>query len=175
MTQPSACAATSAPIAFSPASIAASRSDSLTRSSPAPAMTLVPAICVAATASTGSSSIISAAMWPSTRSGLRPSAGRTCRSATGSRAAKRGFDLVKRKPAAVSTSASAVRVGLTPTPSRLTRDSRTSAAAMSQKAAALKSPGTSTSSGSRLAVRSTSTSRPSTLTGAPIASSISSV
>src|SRR5436189_161969 len=58
MTQPSSWVTMSAPMALRPASIAASRSDSLTLSSPAPEITLVPAIWVAPTASTGSSSTL---------------------------------------------------------------------------------------------------------------------
>src|SRR5262249_16960171 len=55
--QPSSSSIPSAPIAESPAAIAAMRSDSFTRSSLAPLIRVVPGSCTAATARTGSSSI----------------------------------------------------------------------------------------------------------------------
>src|SRR5439155_11262251 len=169
MPQPSSSTVMSAPIAFKPSAMEASRSDSLTRSSPAPAITLVPAICVATTASTGSSSIIAAAMLASTFSGRRLPAGCTRRSATASPASRRAIERPIWKPIEVRRSANAVRVGFTPTPVSRMSERSTRPPATTQNAAALKSPGTSTSSACKSSGRSSSTCNPSERTPAPIA------
>ncbi len=165
----------SAPMAASPSAIEATRSDSLTRSSAAPVIRLVPGSCDARTASTGSSSIISAAMPPLTDSERRDGAVPTSRSPTGSRPSDRAPLMSIASPHARRRSMTAVRVGLMPTLRIRARDPRTSPETTSQKAAPLRSPGIARSSGARRLADPISTRRPSTFTSAPIAASISSV
>ena len=175
ITHPSSSAVMSAPIAARPSAIAAMRSDSLTRSSAAPVMREVPGSCVAATAKTGSSSIVSAAMAPLIVRGRKFGAVPTARSPTGSPPALRAPSTVTPMPMPRRSSMNFMRVGLMPAFRMRNRDLETRPAATSQKLAALRSPGISMSRGERRSAGETLTCRPSAPTDAPIASSISSV
>src|SRR2546423_922424 len=175
ITHPSSCTVMSAPIARSPVSIAYRRSDFFTRSSAAPAITVVPRICVATTASTGSSSIICAAIVASTRNGRVSPALRTRTSATGSPASSLGLARSMRKPIDASRSAKAARVGFMPRPRSRRSDPPTSPPAAIQKAPELKSPGTLMLSGCRCSAHWTATRSASIAIFAPMAPSITSV
>ena len=141
--KPSGRSSASMPSARNPATSAAMRSLSLTRSSAAP-LTVTSPPCAASAAMAGSSSIR-----PGISSG-RMSMGCT-RSCSTSNRAPRLAAVASAVPASISTStrapkrrrtsSSAVRVGLRPTSSISIREPGSAAAATSQNAAEEKSPG----------------------------------
>ena len=144
ISQPSSVARTCPPIARSSSATVSRRLDSLTRSSPAPRTTVRPRAIVAASASSGSSSIrlgtISGSISVATSS-----AGCTSTSAIGSPpAVVRRLKRLMRAPMRSSTVSSPVRVGLVDMPRTNRRDSASSVAATRNGAAEEMSPGTST-------------------------------
>ena len=129
---------------FSSSTTVAIRSDSLTRSSPAPRIVVVPRAKLASSTIRGSSSIsvgtISASMSVATSS-----AGRTSMSATGSPAASRRRNSPTLAPIRSSTASMPVRVGLIEMSRRVRLEPCRMVAAAMNGAADEKSPGTAIS------------------------------
>ena len=140
---PSLVSSSSAPMARSCLAITAKRSVSLTRSSAASRITLVPSAQRAATERIGISSTSLGIRSPPISkafSGLW----RTRRSATGSPATSRWLSSSSGAPICSNTSRIPVRVGLMPTFSIVSSAPGTTSAAINQNAAELMSPGTTT-------------------------------
>src|SRR5215207_5969149 len=148
--KPSSLASMSAPRPRRPSTTVAIRSDSLTRSSPAPRTTVSPSAKQPSSATSGSSSIASGTSSASTvvpRSG--PCA--TSRSLTGSPGEKPPSGSSSppiRAPIRSAIRRKPVRVQLTLTSRSTTHEPGTSSAAATKKAAEERSPGTSTASSS---------------------------
>ena len=130
---------------------------------------------MAATASTGSSSIMAAASPAMRFTGARSLAPATSSHPTGSPAASLVAPAATPKPVRLRSSTKAVRVGFRPTSRMRIREPAMSPPATSQKLAALRSPGMASARGRSRAARSTRTPFPFGVTGAPIARSIRSV
>ena len=124
------------------------RSLSLTRSSPAPRITVVPRAKLATSTISGSSSISDGTSSGST-SVATSSACRTSMSATGSPPAQRRPNSPTRAPIRSSTASMPVRVGLMPTPWMVRLEPASTQPAAMNGAADEKSPGTSIPSRSR--------------------------
>jgi hypothetical protein len=149
MTRSSPSIVTRPPSAFKPSATPASRSLSLWRSSPAPRMRVVPFAQIAARQRMGISSMAaatSAAEIPTARSRLE----RTVSSASGSPSPAQARSTGRSSmsaPIASRRSIALRRVGLTPTPTRVSSASGWQAPATSQKTAEERSPATRSSSG----------------------------
>ena len=143
MTSPSSVSSSSAPMARSCLAMTANRSVSLTRSSAASAMMLVPSAARAATARIGISSTSLGISSPPMLNDFS-SVGFTNRSPTGSPATSRWFCTFSGACIISSTSRIPVRVGLSPTFSMVSSAPGTSRPATNQNAAELMSPGTTT-------------------------------
>ena len=158
--KPSAVGVTRAPTDRSAVATVSMRSDSFARSSAAPRTRLVPRAIDAASAKSGSSSIMRGTS-AGAISVATSSACVTSRSATGSPDCDRRLKIEMRAPIRSSASSRPVRVGFTPTPWRMSSEPGRSVAATMNGAAAEKSPGTSTSPRSSRSARSTEMRLPS--------------
>src|SRR6185437_10315920 len=137
---------TSTPFTRRSAAVAARRSDSLTRNSLRPRITVVPSAKAAATARTGYSSIMDGARAAGTSTPRSPDA-RTRMSAVSSPPSVRRSRQAIDAPIWASVVRSPVRSGLSITPSRITSDPGVSSAAISGKAAEDGSAGTTIGAG----------------------------
>ena len=149
------------------------RSDSLTRSSSASRITVVPLATEAARASTGSSSITRGITSPAISTPVR-SLDSATRSADGSPASSRMFSIRMFAPISRRTSRTPRRVGLMPTPLIVIEALGCAQPATSQRAAALRSHGTLTFTDSSCDLRIVTFSA-STARSAPMAVIIRSV
>ena len=150
------------------------RSDSFTRSSPAPVTRVRPSAQAAATANTGNSSIMSATS-ASGRSMPCSGACRTSMSATGPQTPSRRPVSRMSAPIMRSASSSPVRRGSTPTERSRSDDPGTRVAATMKNAAEEKSPGTSMSRACRRCPPDNRASPGANATGQPKAASMRSV
>ena len=150
------------------------RSLSLTRSSPAPRITVVPRAKLATSTISGSSSISDGTSSGST-SVATSSACRTSMSATGSPPAQRRPNSPTRAPIRSSTASMPVRVGLMPTPWMVRLEPASTQPAAMNGAADEKSPGTSIPSRSRRVTGEIETRPGRRSTGTPARRSIRSV
>src|SRR5262245_1615190 len=162
---------TSTPFALSPAATALSRSDSFTRNSLSPRMTVVPWAKLAATANTGYSSIMDGARAAGT-SRPRSADARTRKSAISSPPSLRSSSASISAPISRSVTINPVRSGLVITSARITSEPGTSNAATRGKAAEDGSAGTTTGAGASSASPCSVILRPcapsaSTVTSAP--------
>src|SRR6185312_5359247 len=137
---------TSTPFTRRSAAVAARRSDSLTRNSLRPRITVVPSAKAAATARIGYSSIMDGARAAGTSTPRSPDA-RTRISAVSSPPSVRRSRCAIDAPISASVIRSPVRSGLSITPSRITSEPGVSSAAISGKAAEDGSAGTTIGAG----------------------------
>ena len=174
MTIPSSVASTRPPSARSAAVTVATRSDSLRRSSAASAIVVVPSAKQAASAASGSSSIASGTS-PPPISVPRSRAARARTVPAGS--PPRSPSTVASTPAPIRSRivSRPVRVGLRPTPVRVTSLPGTSSAPTRKKAAEEKSAGTAIRPPCRRSVAAIATVCPARLSSAPAAFSIRSL
>src|SRR5512145_3302088 len=162
------------PSAASSATIAPIRSDSLTRSSPAPRISVRPSAIAAAAHRTGTSSI-SAGISSGVTSVAASPRPRTTISATGSPPSLRPASSRMSAPIRRSTPSRPVRNGFTPIPGTRSSDPATLAASAMKKDADEMSPGTAMVMGRSRSAGWTVTSFPSRTIRAPIDRSIRSV